>query len=64
MKSVIEWFLRDNHWIRMVLLNLPLQLFAVKILELLVGKMKHKGYMIGFMLVRTTLLCYFQSLSD
>ena len=64
MKSIIEWFLRDNHWIRMVLLNLPLQLFAVKILELLVGKMKHKGYMIGFMLVRTTLLCYFQSLSD
>ena len=64
MSSVIEWFLRDNHWIRMVLLNLPLQLFAVKILELLVGKMKHKGYMIGFMLVRTTLLCYFQSLSD
>ena len=64
MKSVIEWFLRDNHWIRMVLLNLPLQLFAVKILELLVGKMKHTGYMIGFMLVRTTLLCYFQSLSD
>ena len=64
MKSVIEWFLRDNHWIRMVLLNLPLQLFAVNILELLVGKMKHKGYMIGFMLVRTTLLCYFQSLSD
>ena len=37
MSSVIEWFLRDNHWIRMVLLNLPLQLFAVKILELLVG---------------------------
>ena len=64
MKSIIEWFLRDNHWIRMVLLNLPLQLFAVNILELLVGKMKHKGYMIGFMLVRTTLLCYFQSLSD
>ena len=64
MSSVIEWFLRDNHWIRMVLLNLPLQLFAVKILELLVGKMKHKGYMIGFMLVRTTLLCYFQSLGD
>ena len=64
MSSVIEWFLRDNHWIRMVLLNLPLQLFAVRILELLVGKMKHKGYMIGFMLVRTTLLCYFQSLSD
>ena len=64
MSSVIEWFLRDNHWIRMVLINLPLQLFAVKILELLVGKMKHKGYMIGFMLVRTTLLCYFQSLSD
>ena len=26
--------------------------------------MKHKGYMIGFMLVRTTLLCYFQSLGD
>ena len=64
MSSVIEWFLRDNHWIRMVLINLPLQLFAVKILELLVGKMKHKGYMIGFMLVRTTLLCYFQSLGD
>lgn len=64
MSSVIEWLLRDNHWIRMVLLNLPLQLFAVRILELLVGKMKHKGYMIGFMLVRTTLLCYFQSLGD
>ena len=64
MSSVIEWFLRDNHWIRMVLLNLPLQLFAVRILELLLGKMKHKGYMIGFMLVRTTLLCYFQSLGD
>lgn len=64
MSSAIEWFLRDNHWIRMVLLNLPLQLFAVRILELLVGKMKHKGYMIGFMLVRTTLLCYFQSLGD
>lgn len=64
MSNVIEWFLRDNHWIRMVLINLPLQLFAVKILELLVGKMKHKGYMIGFMLVRTTLLCYFQSLGD
>ena len=64
MSSVIEWFLRDNHWIRMVLLNLPLQFFALKILELLVGKMRHKGYMIGFMLVRTTLLCYFQSLGD
>ena len=64
MSNAIEWFLRDNHWIRMVLLNLPLQLFAVRILELLVGKMKHKGYMIGFMFVRTTLLCYFQSLSD
>ena len=64
MSSVIEWFLRDNHWIRMVLLNLPLQLFTIKILELLLGKMKHKGYMIGFMLVRTTLLCYLQALGD
>ena len=64
MSSVIEWFLRDNHWIRMVLLNLPIQLFAIKILELLLGKMKHRSYLIGFMLVRTTLLCYLQSLGD
>lgn len=64
MSSAIEWFLRDNHWIRMVIINLPFQLFAIKILELLVGKMKHKGYMIGFMFVRTTLLCYFQSFGD
>ena len=64
MSNAIELFLRENHWIRMVLINLPIQLFAIKILELLVGKMKHKGYMIGFMFVRTTLLCYFQSLGD
>lgn len=64
MSSAMEWFLRDNYWIRMVLLNLPIQLFAVKILELLLGKMKHKDYMIGFMLARTTLLCYLQSLGD
>ena len=56
MSNAIELFMRENHWIRMVLINLPIQL--------LVGKMKHKGYMIGFMFVRTTLLCYFQSLGD
>ena len=64
MSSVIEWFLRDNHWIRMVLLNLPIQIFCIKIMELLLGKMKHRGCLLGFMLVRTTLMCYLQALGD
>lgn len=57
-------FLDHNFWIRAVIINLPVQIFCVKVAELFLGKMKKPGYLITFMILKGAVMCYFQSLGD
>ena len=60
----MELFLKDNLWIRIVLLNMPVQVLCVKILELFLGKGKRQNCLLAFMLFKMTVLCYFQSMGN
>ena len=64
MMAAIENFLDHNYWIRIVIMNLPVQLFCVKVLELLLGKIKKSGCLIAFMIVKGAIICYLQALGD
>ena len=64
MMAAIENFLDHNYWIRIVVMNLPVQFFCVKVLELLLGKIKKSGCLIAFMIVKGAIMCYLQALGD
>lgn len=64
MRNVAVEFLKENNWIRMVLIAIPTQFFCVKIMEMLLGKGKKLGYLMAFMMTKMSVLCYLQSFGD
>lgn len=64
MINVAEGFLKENFWIRMVLIAIPTQFFCVKIMEMLLGKGKKLGYLMTFMMTKMIVLCYLQSFGE
>ena len=64
MTDAIDWFLKDNYWIRMILIDFPTQIFCIKMMEMLLGKKNKTRYLLVFMVIRTTLLCFLQSMGD